>query len=383
MCPAATSTKSHGIFTECLRLKSPSPINFATSSCGDRPAHMAAKVRLKWLLLCAVVGSGCGEPDWPSQLQKEPGAGVAGWYYGGGRSGGSGGTLNGSGGSSAGARNDKTRGGATASGGATHEDPSHAGGEAGEGEEAAGGAVSVAGSKARGGAGGARATGGAAATAGGTRATGGAAATAGGTRTTGGAHAAGGVRSDGGTNNAGANAGDTGNESAGTAGGDNVALSPFFSEYLEGGFLKALEIAAEQAGSLVGCEVHVHSGSGSSLLRNIPLTESATLAEPLLICTAELAAMHTPCQRVENLRFNGNDVVELLCAGQLMDVIGQLGENTVHGWGTADTSTENRNLRRNCGILSGDRNAEDPFEPATEWTGFDITDLSDLGRHCQ
>jgi len=324
--------------------------------------------------LCAVVGSGCGEPDWPPPLQKEPAAGVAGWYYGGGRSGGSGGTLTAAGGSSAGARSDKSRGGATASGGTGELPPSDTGGEAGASEEAVGGSA-VAGAKTRGGAGGVRSA-----------AAGGAVAAAGGTRTAGGAQAAGGVRSDGGTNSAGTNAGDPGNESAGTAGtagGDNAASSPFFSEYLEAGFLKALEVAAEQAGSLDGCEVHVHSGSGSSLLRNIPLTESASWADPLLLCTAELAAVHEPCQRVENLRFNGNDVVELLCAGQLMDVIGQLGENTVHGWGTAETSTENRNLRRNCGILSGDRNADDPFEPATEWTGFDITDLSDLGRHCQ
>lgn len=177
-------------------------------------------------------------------------------------------------------------------------------------------------------------------------------------------------------------AGANNNETGGTSNMPAERVHPYFSEYLENGSYKALEIAAAQAGSLTDCGIRVHANGGKTLLRSIALNETITPDAPLVLCSQELANISPRCQRVENLRFNGNDVIELACAGIVYDVFGQLGDTVDPAWGNGDYSTAGHDLRRNCEITSGEPNADDPFDPSAEWQSFAPTELSGLGARC-
>jgi hypothetical protein len=81
----------------------------------------------------------------------------------------------------------------------------------------------------------------------------------------------------------------------------------------------------------------------------------------------------------------GDDAVELACpVGANMvtlDIIGRYGMGLDPGaeWGMGATGTQNATLRRNCSVTTGDRNATNPFNPATQWTGRAADNISGLG----
>jgi hypothetical protein len=101
------------------------------------------------------------------------------------------------------------------------------------------------------------------------------------------------------------------------------------------------------------------------------------------ICTSELAAKVPACVSSGALSFTGNDVLLLSCTNEIMDVFGRLGEDPMqNGWGAPTRRTTDITLRRNCDVIQGDRDPNDPFDPGLEWQEAPLDSFEDLGVRC-
>jgi predicted extracellular nuclease len=160
------------------------------------------------------------------------------------------------------------------------------------------------------------------------------------------------------------------------------AGSLLFSEYVEGSsYNKALEISNRGSGpaSLSGCTIE-HYVNGATTASPASTLDPVTLqpGQTYVICNSQFS-QPSLCTKLDGkIAFTGNDVAALKCGGAFVDVIGTIGDSNI--WGTAPTSTSNATLRRKCTVKSGDTNPNDPFDPATEWNGFPVDTLSDLGQ---
>ena len=52
-----------------------------------------------------------------------------------------------------------------------------------------------------------------------------------------------------------------------------------------------------------------------------------------------------------------------------------------NAWGTGDVTTVDHTLIRNSSITAGDKNPNDDFDPAKEWTGLPNGTYTELGSH--
>jgi hypothetical protein len=151
------------------------------------------------------------------------------------------------------------------------------------------------------------------------------------------------------------------------------------SEYVEGSSNnKAIELYASEASTLDGCELHFYFNGGvepSVLALEGSVAEGGAYA----VCTQELAVQVSPrCARVASLRFNGNDAVSLVCDGVVLDSFGKVGDDPGKGWGTDDTTTVDRTLRRRCDAMA-EPTLNDDFDPALAWEVFPADSFDDLG----
>ncbi|MEZ4372576.1 MAG: hypothetical protein R3B07_17250 [Polyangiaceae bacterium] len=271
-----------------------------------------------------------------------------------GGAGGTGGTSGGAGGSTAGV------GGSGSSGGTT-------GGTGAAGGSDVGGSAGMA----SGGVGGA---GGSAGTAGGSAGTGGMGGTAGSAGTSAGTGGMGGAAGSG----AGGSAGST---TGGTGGGGAVNL--YFSEYMEDGQNKGVEIYnAGPALNISQCVLRVYFNGSSTPNPDIPL-DSKTLATGQVhtVCGSSTAAGGV-CQQIASNKMNpsGNDAVELACNGVTLDLIGKIGVDPGSGWSGGGISTNDQTLWRKCSVTSGNPNGF--TDPSIEWqapTGGAGLDFSNFG----
>ena len=79
--------------------------------------------------------------------------------------------------------------------------------------------------------------------------------------------------------------------------------------------------------------------------------------------------------------FNGDDAIELTRSGAVIDSIGQVGFDPGSEWGSGLASTQGNSLRRKPGVVTGRIDSAAPFDPALEWDGYPLNDISDLGQH--
>ena len=163
----------------------------------------------------------------------------------------------------------------------------------------------------------------------------------------------------------------------------------FFSEYFEGsGTSKAIEIANPSlaARNLTGCALRLYSNGSATVSTSLALTQTIAPRDVLVVChpsssPAVLANCDVQSSTVAN--WNGDDAVELFCAGATVDAIGQIGFRPTVEWGTGLTSTADNTLRRKCTVTAGDTNGTDAFDPAVQWDGFAIDTSDNLGLyHC-
>ena len=259
------------------------------------------------------------------------------------------------------------------------------GGMAGVGGAGAGGGG--AGGKAGGGAGGAGAGGGGAGGAGAGGKAGGGAGGAGAGGKAGGAGAGGGGaggagaggKAGGGAGGTTGGAGASGGGSGGSGGATSMAPNLFFSEYVEGNNVAdAFEVynASGAAVNLAGCEVRVsYAGAGSSA---VTLTGTLAAGDVFVLCLGNISfACDSTVGALSDL--SGDDSVVLACNNVTLDVIGQVGIDPGVEWGTGMTGTQNQTLRRMCNVTIGERNPTNPFNPADEWVGRAVDNISGLG----
>jgi predicted extracellular nuclease len=154
----------------------------------------------------------------------------------------------------------------------------------------------------------------------------------------------------------------------------------FFSEYVEGSSsYKALELQAREASTLSGCRLVTYF-NGSSSGSGISLDGTIAAGAVTTLCSTALATVAAErCARATNLTFNGDDAVALECAGELLDVIGQIGVDPGDAWTSAEASTLNQTLRRRCSASAGDPNGSDAFDPSGEWTSLATDTFDGLG----
>jgi predicted extracellular nuclease len=165
----------------------------------------------------------------------------------------------------------------------------------------------------------------------------------------------------------------------------------FISEYVEGSANnKALEIY-NGTGTTIdlaagGYTIQMYFNGSTSAGTTVSLTGS--IAPGAVFVLAQASASFAGAAYVNQTNaaswFNGDDVVVLRkggASGPLVDVIGQLGVDPGTEWGTGLQSTADNTLRRKAGNCLGDINANDFFDPASNFDGFAQDDFSGLGSH--
>ncbi|HPR00953.1 MAG TPA: lamin tail domain-containing protein, partial [Saprospiraceae bacterium] len=167
-----------------------------------------------------------------------------------------------------------------------------------------------------------------------------------------------------------------------------VTSDLFFSEYTEGsGFNKCLELfngtgqIIDLASGLYTIDIYFNGNTIAT--SHVDLTGMIPDQGTFVICDngANMAFQSLADQIDNDLSFNGDDAITLSHNGVIIDVIGQIGVDPGSQWGSGVQSTADNTLIRRSTIFKGDENPVDPFLPATEWDGFAIDDMADLGMH--
>jgi len=186
----------------------------------------------------------------------------------------------------------------------------------------------------------------------------------------------------------------------------------FFSEYVEGyGQNKAIEIynptsltidlsayqierysngaTNSSAGGVTNLTGMLVSGDAFVITSGETDTSSTFgFIDPILFSMSDLAepvgSYPTP------LHMNGNDAMVLTKNGQIIDVIGKVGEDPASGAWTDDAAsgftmgswwTAQHTLIRKNTVLYGDNNGVDLFNPSLEWDSLVIGSWNNLGAH--
>lgn len=160
------------------------------------------------------------------------------------------------------------------------------------------------------------------------------------------------------------------------------------SEYVEGSSNnKYLEFynGTGTTKNLGDYDVRIYSNGSSTVSTTIHLNNVNLLDGDVYVLahSSATAWTGTPDQTSGSLTFNGDDAVELYntATGQSVDIIGQVGTDPGTHWGSGVTSTLDHTLVRKATVTSGDTNALDAFDPAVEWDGYAVDDVTHLGTH--
>jgi len=160
------------------------------------------------------------------------------------------------------------------------------------------------------------------------------------------------------------------------------------SEYIEGSSNNKYLELYNGTGNTVNMDnydVRIYANGASSPSTTINLTNT-NLADGSVFVLAHSSATAwsgTPDQTSGSLTFNGDDAVELYntATGQSVDIIGKIGQDPGSQWGSGSTTTKDHTLVRKATVTAGDTNGSDAFDPAVEWDGFAVDDVSHLGSH--
>jgi uncharacterized protein len=160
----------------------------------------------------------------------------------------------------------------------------------------------------------------------------------------------------------------------------------FFSEYIEGSSNnKALEIynGTSSAVNLATDSYNVQMYFNGSPTAGLTINLTGTVAAGDVYVLAQSSAAAQILAQADQTNgagwFNGDDAVVLHKGTAVVDSIGQIGVDPGSEWGTGLTSTADNTLRRNAAVQGGDTVADDPFDPAAQWTGFAQDTFDGLG----
>jgi len=159
----------------------------------------------------------------------------------------------------------------------------------------------------------------------------------------------------------------------------------FISEYVEGNSTnKAIEIYNGTGASinLSQYRVKIYSNGATTPSSTTNLIGTISAGGTHVLASTALTLFSVANQTSSNINFNGNDAVVLeTTSGQVIDVIGKIGEDPGSAWGSGSVTTVDKTLRRKVTIRSGDADGSNDFTPSLEWEGFAIDNFSDLGKH--
>jgi hypothetical protein len=158
----------------------------------------------------------------------------------------------------------------------------------------------------------------------------------------------------------------------------------FFSEYIEGSSNnKALEIYNPTASAidLSNYTIGIYQNGSSSTSQNVVLTGTLAANDVYVVAhqSANTAILNNADQTF-GLGFNGDDAIGLLKNGDLIDIIGKIGEDPGTAWTNAGVSTLDRTLVRKINIAKGS-NTNPPFVVNNEWDAYSTDDATHLGAH--
>jgi hypothetical protein len=179
----------------------------------------------------------------------------------------------------------------------------------------------------------------------------------------------------------------------------------FFSEYVEGASQnKAIEVynptsstidlsnykierysngtTNNSAGGVTTLTGMLASGDAFVLTNGeTDITAQFGFCDPALIALGDMAEPNgsypTP------MHMNGNDAMILTKGGEIIDVIGKVGEDPGTAWSDANGSwwTANHTLIRKSTVLYGDDDGLDLFNPSLEWDSLPNGTWNNLGSH--
>nr|BBJ02546.1 extracelullar DNA degradation protein EddB [Marinobacter nauticus] len=156
------------------------------------------------------------------------------------------------------------------------------------------------------------------------------------------------------------------------------------SEYVEGSSNnKAIELlnTTDASIDLAAWELQVYFNGSDVAGQTFNLTGNVAPGTNFVFAhsSADPAILAVADQTTGAGLFNGDDAVVLLKGGAVADSIGQVGFDPGSYWGSGDTRTQNRTLRRKAGAVA-DTNPFDTYDPAIAFDGFPQDDFSDLGQ---
>lgn len=176
-------------------------------------------------------------------------------------------------------------------------------------------------------------------------------------------------------------------QSAGAEENSVIAQDLFISEYIEGSsFNKAIEIfnGTGQTVDLSSYSLELYSNGSATASNKVELTGSLASGDTYVLAHRDAQPAITSMANVLNtsvINFNGDDAVVLKKNGKMIDVLGQVGVDPGTAWGTGDHTTVDHTLVRKETIITGDYQADDPFDPSMEWISYAKDTTSTLGHH--
>ena len=168
--------------------------------------------------------------------------------------------------------------------------------------------------------------------------------------------------------------------------GANAHADVFISEYIEGSSNnKAIELynSGDAGVNLSDYTLQIFFNGSESASANISLNAVLASGETYVIGHTQASSDITSVANMTaTIGFNGDDAVVLRnSAGDVIDVLGQVGFDPGSQWSANNVSTQNATLRRKSNIESGDVNAGDEFDPSIEWIAYTTDTFDGLGAH--
>jgi hypothetical protein len=151
----------------------------------------------------------------------------------------------------------------------------------------------------------------------------------------------------------------------------------FFSEYVEGSsYNKVLEIynPTSAAVNLTGYKVEVYSNGATSASQTVNLSGTIA-AHDVFVITTSLADLdfYFAAELIFGLNFNGDDAIVLSRNGEIIDVIGVIGQDPGTAWtGAGGSSTLDKTLVRKATVTKGNNTGAQVFDPSIEWDVYNV-----------